>query len=153
MTIQEQFDKHRAEVVITCVSDCWCWDVESLLAALAEKDKTMKGSIPEDIWVVAVAKYEEEIATLKEELAADRRATKHTMEEMQALLEENTTLTAERDRLLEIPCPWPDDIWTMTDEKYVEAVPDPTLRTVISGFLMRCGWELFRQEALRGEEE
>jgi hypothetical protein len=40
-----------------------------------------------------------------------------------------------------LQCPWPKDIWTMTDKQYVNAVPDEKLRTAISGFLMRKGWE------------
>ena len=38
------------------------------------------------------------------------------------------------------PCPWPEDIWTMTIEEYVAAIPDTKLRTAISGLLMRMGW-------------
>jgi len=40
-----------------------------------------------------------------------------------------------------LDCPWPKDIWTMMDKEYVKAVPDERLRTSISGFLMRKGWE------------
>lgn len=43
-------------------------------------------------------------------------------------------------------CPWPKDIWTMTKEEYVKAVPDHNLRTAISGFLMRLGWELAEED-------
>ena len=39
-------------------------------------------------------------------------------------------------------CPWPEDVWPMTKAEYVNAVPDPNVRTAISGFLMREGWEL-----------
>ena len=39
-------------------------------------------------------------------------------------------------------CPWPVDVWPMTDAEYSEAVPDEGQRTAISGFLMRRGWEL-----------
>ena len=39
-------------------------------------------------------------------------------------------------------CPWPADVWPMTKEEYAKAIPDPKLRTAISGFLMRLGWEL-----------
>ena len=39
-------------------------------------------------------------------------------------------------------CPWPAESWTMTIEEYVRAVPDESLRTSISGMLMRRGWEL-----------
>jgi hypothetical protein len=38
-------------------------------------------------------------------------------------------------------CPWPETVWTMTDEEYVKAVPDTHIRTAISGYLMRKGWE------------
>lgn len=38
-------------------------------------------------------------------------------------------------------CPYPEDIFTMTREEYVKAVPDKQLRTAISGLLMRLGWE------------
>ena len=41
-----------------------------------------------------------------------------------------------------LDCPWPADIWTMTDKEYKRAVPDERLRTAISGFLMRKGWEI-----------
>ncbi|MEI6153627.1 MAG: hypothetical protein WCQ90_06030 [Deltaproteobacteria bacterium] len=39
-------------------------------------------------------------------------------------------------------CPWPEEVWPMTDDEYVQAIPDPKLRTAISGFLMRKGWEI-----------
>jgi hypothetical protein len=47
-------------------------------------------------------------------------------------------------------CPWPADIWTMTEDEYVKAVPDPALRTRISGFLMRYGWEIARDDIFSG---
>jgi hypothetical protein len=47
-------------------------------------------------------------------------------------------------------CPWPADIWTMTDVEYVKVVADPELRTAISGFLMRRGWELAEEDILKG---
>lgn len=37
-------------------------------------------------------------------------------------------------------CPWPEDVWAMTVEDYVRAVPDEKTRTAISGLLMRMGW-------------
>jgi len=40
-----------------------------------------------------IAEKNKEIATLSSELAADRRATVHTMEELKAALEDNETLT------------------------------------------------------------
>ncbi len=39
-------------------------------------------------------------------------------------------------------CPYPEDIFPMTLEEYIKAVPDPNLRTAISVFLMRYGWEI-----------
>lgn len=52
-------------------------------------------------------------------------------------------------------CPWPADVWTMTVEQYVKAVPDETLRTAISGLLMRMGWQccLKQMEKPEGEPE
>ena len=38
--------------------------------------------------------------------------------------------------------PYPQDIFTMTREEYVKAVPDPALRTAISGCLGRLFWEI-----------
>ena len=46
-------------------------------------------------------------------------------------------------------CPWPAEVWPMTQEDYIAAVPDPKLRTAISGFLMRRGWELCEEDILR----
>ena len=43
-------------------------------------------------------------------------------------------------------CPWPADVWPMTQEEYVKVIPDPKLRTALSGFLMRTGWELAEKE-------
>jgi len=35
-------------------------------------------------------------------------------------------------------CPWPADVWPMTQEEYVKATPDPKLRIEIpSGKLLR----------------
>ena len=48
-------------------------------------------------------------------------------------------------------CPWPKDIWPMTDKEYAAAIPDKQLRTAISGFLMRCGWELALAALAKGE--
>ena len=39
-------------------------------------------------------------------------------------------------------CPWPEEVWPMTPDEYIAAVPDPKLRTAISGYLMRQGWHL-----------
>lgn len=38
--------------------------------------------------------------------------------------------------------PYPDTIFPMTDEEYKKAIPDPKLRTAISGFLSRHGWDV-----------
>ncbi len=43
-------------------------------------------------------------------------------------------------------CPWPETVFSMTEEEYVNAVPDPATRTAISGFLMRRGWEVASQD-------
>ena len=53
----------------------------------------------------------------------------------------------EIDRLKLLPAelsqsPWPENIWTMTEDSYCATVPDPDTRTAISGYLMRKGWEL-----------
>lgn len=37
--------------------------------------------------------------------------------------------------------PWPEEVWIMSEDDYVEATPDDRVRTAISGFLMRRGWE------------
>ena len=49
-------------------------------------------------------------------------------------------------------CPWPKEIWPMTDEEYVKAVPDPRTRTAISGFLMRLGWEAYERHLTEKEQ-
>ena len=38
--------------------------------------------------------------------------------------------------------PYPVSVWPMTNEQYAEAIPDPHLRTAISGYLARFGWEI-----------
>ncbi len=38
--------------------------------------------------------------------------------------------------------PYPEDIFPMTREEYVEAVPDPHLRTAITGCLARWAWDV-----------
>ncbi len=38
-------------------------------------------------------------------------------------------------------CPWPKSVWPMTDKEYAKAIPDEKLRSAISGFLMRQGWQ------------
>lgn len=39
-------------------------------------------------------------------------------------------------------CPYPESIFTMTHEEYVEAVPDENLRERISGLMARFGWNV-----------
>ena len=39
-------------------------------------------------------------------------------------------------------CPYPESIFTMTDDEYVQAIPDPKLRTAISGYLGRIFWKI-----------
>ena len=51
-------------------------------------------------------------------------------------------------RVENLQSPWPESIWTMTEDEYVKAVPDEKLRTAISGFLMREGWVIAKQEIL-----
>ena len=38
--------------------------------------------------------------------------------------------------------PYPEEIFPMTVEEYVKAIPDGTLRTAISGCMARFGWEV-----------
>jgi hypothetical protein len=38
--------------------------------------------------------------------------------------------------------PYPEDIFPMTIDEYVAAIPDPHLRTAISGCLARFGWRI-----------
>ena len=52
--------------------------------------------------------------------------------------------------------PYPEDIFTMTREQYIEAVPDPGLRTAITGCLARWAWGVASDmiwDALRAEQE
>ena len=42
--------------------------------------------------------------------------------------------------------PYPKNIFTMTIEEYVLAVPDKTLRTAISGCLGRYFWEMVSED-------
>lgn len=46
-------------------------------------------------------------------------------------------------------CPYPKTIFPMTEEDYVEAVPDPKLRTALSGCLGRHFWNLAEEEIWR----
>lgn len=50
-------------------------------------------------------------------------------------------------------CPWPEDVWPMTEEQYVAAIPDPNLRTALSGFLMRRGWLVASYDIQKRMEE
>lgn len=36
--ISKIVDKHRAEVVVTCPEDCWCWDVEAAICGHSEHE-------------------------------------------------------------------------------------------------------------------
>ena len=49
--------------------------------------------------------------------------------------------------------PYPESIFPMTDDEYVKAIPDPHLRTAISGFLGRKFWDLAEQAILEAWEE
>jgi len=39
-------------------------------------------------------------------------------------------------------CPYPESIFPMPRERYVEIVPDPKLRTALSGMLGREFWDI-----------
>ena len=65
---------------------------------------------------------------------------KRIAEKMVRIIEQRTKEACKAAK--PISSPWPEDIWTMTDKEYVKAIPDENLRTSISGFLMRKGWEL-----------
>jgi hypothetical protein len=42
--------------------------------------------------------------------------------------------------------PYPKSIFPMSDEEYVKAIPDERLRTAISGYMARFGWNIaFKQ--------
>lgn len=78
------------------------------------------------------------------------------VEELEAYDCDNNTLAEiirlkerveELTEALETPCPWPESVWTMTEDEYVKAIPDERLRTAISGFMARFGWERFRNVA------
>ena len=51
-------------------------------------------------------------------------------------------------------CSWPAEVWPMTREEYVKAVPNPDTRTAVSGYLMRLGWEaaIYQIEKMMREE-
>jgi hypothetical protein len=57
------------------------------------------------------------------------------------------------DKLSLEECPWPESIWPMTEQEYVEAVPDEKLRTAISGMLMRRGWNVAMRQIKERENE
>jgi hypothetical protein len=50
-------------------------------------------------------------------------------------------------------CPYPDDLFPMTIEEYIRAVPDPKLRTSISGLLYRCGWNVASKQIFQALRE
>ncbi len=39
-------------------------------------------------------------------------------------------------------CPYPEDIFTIKREGYAEIVPDPKIRTALSGVLGRIFWRI-----------
>lgn len=39
-------------------------------------------------------------------------------------------------------CPYPESVFTMTTKKFIEAIPDETLRTSISGYCGRVFWNI-----------
>jgi hypothetical protein len=46
------------------------------------------------------------------------------------------------------PCPWPSDVFPLSREEYCNLVPDPAMRTAITGLLMRMGWEAAEETIL-----
>ena len=50
-------------------------------------------------------------------------------------------------------CPYPESVFPMTSDEYVRAVPDPKLRTAISGSLGRLFWELCEQRIFNALKE
>jgi hypothetical protein len=50
-------------------------------------------------------------------------------------------------------CPWPKDVWVMSHIDYTKAVPDPKIRTAISGLLMRKGWEIAEEDIYKRLKE
>jgi len=38
--------------------------------------------------------------------------------------------------------PYPESMFPMTDDEYVKAIPDPKMRTAISGCLGRLFWDI-----------
>lgn len=57
---------------------------------------------------------------------------------------------------LSVPNPYPKTMFLMTIEEYVKAIPDPKLRTSISGLLMGDGWQVAMKqvkEALQSVKE
>lgn len=111
---------------------------------------------------------QEDIAALLAEVERLQRERSEWCDRADVLMTEHMTqmrdLTAEvealRARLTTVPdmrwwheTPYPEDIWTMTTEQYVAAVPDPQLRTAISGYLMRAGWKVAAQTIKEALEE
>lgn len=50
-------------------------------------------------------------------------------------------------------CPYKNKVFPMTSEQYVKAVPDPHMRTAISGYLMREGWCVFENQLIKAIED
>ncbi len=51
--------------------------------------------------------------------------------------------------------PYPEDIFPMTIEEYIKAIPDPNLRGAITGCIARFGWRVASDaifDALKKEE-
>ena len=74
---------------------------------------------------------EEELQTVKRDLQAE-------VERLRNWLADERTQSS----------PWPDDVWPMTMEEFLVAVPDEQLRMAISGCRKRAGWQ-FAVKSLR----
>ena len=70
-------------------------------------------------------------------------------------------MSADKPKKTPKPEWWPENpyseiIFTMTTEQYCEAIPDGHLRTAISGYLMRSGWNVASEMialAIRDQQE
>lgn len=91
------------------------------------------------------------IAQLKECRKEPNRLQASAALEMARMIERRTKEACKKAK--PDSSPWPEDIWTMTDEEYVKAIPDKYIRTAISGFLMRKGWELAIEDFERAIKE
>ena len=49
--------------------------------------------------------------------------------------------------------PYPEDIFKMTEDEYIEAIPDPYLRTAISGFMGRFVYNAIKKHYLENLKE